>query len=162
MRGKKLTLQVPGLLDARAFVQETLEMTGQHAIVVQHLFHVDLLESLHVGGQVLDLVVGGRLGQTAVVDDEETAAKGDEDFRGVHSDGLSDAIALKCRGNYYFVVVVHTAWSSSLVLTASAHRPCIYTRCVGLPTRRRAPVYASRRASLYFTTNTVPVRFQYK
>lgn len=68
-----LTLQVPGLLDARALVEETLEMAGQHALVVQHLFHVDLVETLHVRGQIPDLLVGGgggggrpgRLGQGA-------------------------------------------------------------------------------------------------
>lgn len=54
-----LTLQVSGLLDARALVEETLEVAGQHALVVQHLFHVDLVETLHVRGQVLDLLVGG-------------------------------------------------------------------------------------------------------
>lgn len=56
-------------------------MTGQHALVVQHLFHVDLLEPLHVGGQIFDLLVGGGLGQAAVVHGH--AAQGDEDL-GVH------------------------------------------------------------------------------
>jgi len=56
-------------------------MTGQHTIVVQHLFHVDLLEPLHVSGQVFDLFVGGGLCQAAVV--HGNAAQGDENF-GVH------------------------------------------------------------------------------
>jgi len=34
-------------------------MAGQDAVVVQHLFHVELVETFHVGREVLDLVVGG-------------------------------------------------------------------------------------------------------
>lgn len=84
-----LTLQVSGLLDARAFVEETLEMAGQHAVVAQHLFHVELVEPLHVGRQVFDLLVGGRgggrsggLGQASVHGD---AAQRDQKFS-VHRD----------------------------------------------------------------------------
>lgn len=67
-------------------------MAGQHAVVAQHLFHVQLVEPLHVGGQVFDLVVGGGgggggrsggLGQASVHGD---AAQGDQKSS-VHRDG---------------------------------------------------------------------------
>jgi len=34
-------------------------MAGQDAVVVQHLFHVELFEPFHVGREILDLFVGG-------------------------------------------------------------------------------------------------------
>lgn len=37
-------------------------MAGQDAVVVQNLFHVELVEPLHVCREILDLVVGGRGG----------------------------------------------------------------------------------------------------
>jgi len=60
-----LTLQVPSLLDAWALVKETLEMAGQDAVVVQHLFNVELFEPLHVGREIFDLFVGGSSGSTS-------------------------------------------------------------------------------------------------
>jgi len=37
-------------------------MASQDAVVVQHLFNVELVESLHVGREILDLFVGGNSG----------------------------------------------------------------------------------------------------
>lgn len=83
---RSLTLQVPGLLDARALVEETLEMAGQDAVVVQNLFHVELIEPLHVGREILDLFVGGcgggcgRTGGTGVRGVHGHAAQSDQDL----------------------------------------------------------------------------------
>lgn len=62
-----LTLQVSGLLHARAFVEEALDMAVQHAFVGQHLINVDFIEPFHVGGKVFDFVVGGGLSRPAAV-----------------------------------------------------------------------------------------------
>lgn len=72
-----LTLQVSGLLDARTFVEETLDMAVQHAFVAQHLVDVDFIEPFHVGGEVFDFLVTGGLSGRATVHGD--AAQCDQD-----------------------------------------------------------------------------------
>jgi len=79
------SLQVSSLLDARALVEETLEMAGQDAVVAQHLFNVELFEPLHVGREIFDLFVGGSsssgsTGRISLHGVHGHAAKSDQDF----------------------------------------------------------------------------------
>lgn len=146
--GGVLTLQVPGLLHARALAEETLDVAGQHAVVVQHLFHVELLESLHVGGQVLNLVVGGRSGGLGATSVHGDAAKSDEnlavhDGRGQNVQLIGIICSRECLDGTVLrhgVLCAQANTADERVLTFSANEPILYTRSNDYATTRLSRV----------------------
>lgn len=122
-------------------------MAGQHAFVGQDLVDVHLIESLHVGGQILDLVVGGGgrdggrlhgLGQTGAAVRDNDAAQSDQELV-VHGGGTS---GLRCvrRGlldgcGFALAFVIADA-DGGRVLSMSGDRPVFIPKTVG---RRARP-----------------------
>jgi len=127
-------------------------MAGQDAVVVQNLFHVELVEPLHVCREILDLVVGGRggcgrAGGIGLCGVHRHAAQSNQ-YLAVHGYcGAGVVAGVFANGDDVdeerCVYVVHATECGGRVLTATADRPALYSEALGTCRGPAAAVYTA-------------------